>query len=513
MTLSVLDSTMRDGAQHNKISYSVDDKLGIAEALYSLGIDYIEYGAPAFDDECAEFERRTKIPSSVLVAFGMTARKGIAPAADKGIRRLIDCRAETVALVGKADLTQVKSVLGVSSDEYLRNITESVAVITKSGKKVIFDAEHFFDGFAKNPFFALAALKAAEAGGACIITLCDTNGGSLPDTVLAGVSEARASLKAEIGIHTHNDSGLAVANTLQAINAGASHIQGTLLGLGERSGNASLSTLIPLFNRLGKLHTENLKLLTPASRTVAEISNISVPDSAPYIGDAAFTHKAGLHADGVLKAADTFEFIPPESVGNVRKLVLSKESGRHLVKAKLSGIIPEADDPDVFIKIFNALKAREAEGYSYEAAEASFYLMAAKIAGRNVDFFTTVDYSVTDFADATSRAVTTIEVAGQRESASADGLGPVHALDCAMRKCMLRFFPAMDKVSLLDYKVRVIDPKSATGAKVRVSITTTDGKRTWKTLGVSANVIHASFMALEDSYRFALNDDFSNLFA
>ena len=214
-----------------------------------------------------------------------------------------------------------------------------------------------------------------------------------------------------------------------------------------------------------------------------------------------------------MKAADTFEFIPPESVGNVRRLVLSKESGRHLVKAKLSGIIPEADDPDVFIKIFNALKAREAEGYSYEAAEASFYLMAAKIAGRNVDFFTTVDYSVTDFADATSRAVTTIEVAGQRESASADGLGPVHALDCAMRKCMLRFFPAMDKVSLLDYKVRVIDPKSATGAKVRVSITTTDGKRTWKTLGVSANVIHASFMALEDSYRFALNDDFSNLFA
>ena len=478
--LSVLDSTMRDGAQHNKISYSVDDKLGIADALYSLGIDYIEYGAPAFDDECALFERRTKIPPSALVAFGMTARKGVDPALDKGIRRLIDCRAETIALVGKADSAQVKSVLGVSCEEYLENITKSVAEITKSGKKVIFDAEHFFDGFLRGDGFAAKALKSAEAGGAFIVTLCDTNGGSLPDTVSAGVSAALNSVKISVGIHTHNDSGLAVANTLEAEESGATHIQGTLLGLGERSGNACLSTLIPLFNRLGKLHTENLKMLTPASRAVAEISNIA---------------------------------IPPESVGNVRRLVLSKESGRHLVKAKLSGIIPEADDPDVFAKIFNALKARESEGYSYEAAEASFYLMAARIAGRNVDFFKTIDYSVTDSADASSRAETTIEVAGKRQMAVATGSGPVHALDRAMRKCMIGFFPAMDKVSLVDYKVRVIDPKSATGASVRVSITTTDGKRTWKTIGVSGNVIHASFMALEDSYRFALNDDFNHIFA
>lgn len=511
--LSVLDSTMRDGAQHNKISYSVDDKLGIADALYSLGIDYIEYGAPAFDDECALFERRTKIPPSALVAFGMTARKGVDPALDKGIRRLIDCRAETITLVGKADSSQVKSVLGVSCEEYLENITKSVAEITKTGKKVIFDAEHFFDGFLRGDGFAAKALKSAEAGGAFIVTLCDTNGGSLPDTVSAGVSAALNSVKISVGIHTHNDSGLAVANTLEAEESGATHIQGTLLGFGERSGNACLSTLIPLFNRLGKLHTDNLKMLTPASRAVAEISNIAIPDSMPYIGDAAFTHKAGLHADGVLKATNTFEFIPPESVGNVRRLVLSKESGRHLVKAKLSGIIPEADDPDVFAKIFNALKARESEGYSYEAAEASFYLMAARIAGRNVDFFKTIDYSVTDSADASSRAETTIEVAGKRQMAVATGSGPVHALDRAMRKCMIGFFPAMDKVSLVDYKVRVIDPKSATGASVRVSITTTDGKRTWKTIGVSGNVIHASFMALEDSYRFALNDDFNHIFA
>lgn len=510
---TILDATMRDGAQHPKIGYSADDKLGIAEAIDSLGIDFIEYGAPAFDPECGAFEEKYRLPADKLVAFGMTAKHGIDPARDPGLKKLISCRAPYITLVGKADSDQVRNVLRLDPDLYLENIRKSVATLTENGKKVIFDAEHFFDGHARGDGYAIKSIRAAALGGAMIVALCDTCGGSLPGAIKRGVEAAKREADVTIGVHTHNDSGLAVANTLAAVEAGAEHVQGTLLGFGERCGNASLSTLIPLLNRLGYIKTKNLNMLTPVSRTVAEISNITIPDSTPFVGAAAFTHKAGLHADGVLKEKEAFELIPPESVGNSRRFVISKEAGRHLIKAKLKGVLREADDPIVLEKIFSALKKREAEGYSYEAAEASFYIMAARIAGRNVDFFETVGFSVNDSFGSPSRAEASIEVNGQRESAVAEGVGPVHALDRAMRKCMLRFFPAMDKVSLLDYKVRVIDSKSATGAKVRVSITTTDGKRTWKTLGVSANVVHASLTALEDSYRFALNDDFSSLFA
>ena len=510
---TVLDTTMRDGAQHNKINFSVEDKLGIAEALEKLDVDFIEYGAPAFDIESADFEARCKQPSEKLVAFGMTARVSTPPEKDPGILKLIAAKGDYVALVGKADRRHVEKVLRTNADEYLQNIRDSVATITKNGKKVIFDAEHFFDGYAFDPTYAMAAVGAAAKGGAEILTLCDTNGGSLPQSVRDAVSACKKAFDATIGIHAHNDSGLATANTLAALESGAEHVQGTLLGLGERTGNAALSTILPLMKRLGLKDLPGLNLLTPICRTVAEISNIAIPDSAPYIGSAAFTHKAGLHADGVLKESDTFEFISPESVGNVRRLVLSKQAGRHLVKSKLEGVISEATEPETLSAIYSALKEREAAGYTYEAAEASFYILAARLSGRKVDFFKTVDYTVIDSSDALSHAKAEISVGGVTASARAEGNGPVHALDLAMRECMLKFFPAIDSVSLADYKVRVIDPKSATGAKVRVSITTTDGKRTWKTIGVSGNVVHASFIALEDSYRFALNDDFNGLFA
>ena len=510
---TVLDTTMRDGAQHNKISFSVEDKLGIAEALEQLDVDFIEYGAPSFDIETKDFENRTKLSPDKLVAFGMTARAGTEPERDEGILKLIAAKGNYVSLVGKSDRRHVEKVLRTDAGEYLNNIRKSVATITKSGKKVIFDAEHFFDGYAYDRDYAMASLTAAAEGGAEILNLCDTNGGSLPAAIRTAVSECKKTFSVTIGIHAHNDAGLATANTLAALEAGAEHVQGTLLGLGERSGNAALSTILPLMKRLGLKDLPGLNLLTPVCRTVAEISNIAIPDSAPYIGAAAFTHKAGLHADGVLKESDTFEFISPESVGNVRRLVLSKQAGRHLVRSKLEGVIPEATEPEILSKVYAALKEREALGYTFEAAEASFYIMAARLSGRKVDFFKTVDYTVIDSSDALSHAKAEISVDGVTVSAKADGNGPVHALDLAMRECMLKFFPAMDSVSLVDYKVRVIDPKSATGARVRVSITSTDGKRTWKTIGVSGNVVHASFIALEDSYRFALNDDFNGLFA
>ena len=510
---TVLDTSMRDGAQHNKISFSVEDKLGIAKALDLLDIDFIEYGAPGFDSEAELFEARSNIAPEKLVAFGMTARVNTPPEKDEGILKLISSKGSYVSLVGKSDRRHVEKVLRTNAEDYLKNIRDSVAIITKSGKKVIFDAEHFFDGYLFDPTYAMASLRSASEGGALILALCDTNGGSLPHSVRTAVTECRNAFRQTIGIHAHNDSGLATANTLAALEAGAEHVQGTLLGFGERTGNAALSTVLPLMKRLGLKEMPGLKLLTPVSRTVAEISNISIPDSAPYIGSAAFTHKAGLHADAVLKERDSFEFIPPESVGNIRRLVLSKQAGRHLVKSKLQGVLPEANEPEILSAIFAALKSREAEGYTYEAAEASFYIMAARLAGRKVDFFETVDYTVIDTSDALSHAKAEISVGGVTASAKAEGNGPVHALDTAMRECMLKFFPAIDSIGLVDYKVRVIDPKSATGAKVRVSITTTDGKRTWKTIGVSRNVVHASFMALEDSYRFALNDDFNGLFA
>ena len=516
MKVDVLDTTLRDGAQHKQISYSSVDKLDVISALDALGVQYVEYGAPGFDPAAEKLSRI--IPSSLRskpVAFGMTCKKGLRPDEDEALRALVSCPTTTLTIVGKADARQVRDVLKTDLKENLRIIEESVAYAVANGKNVIFDAEHFFDGYRHDAGYALESLYAAVRGGAYILTLCDTNGGTLPDEVRDATARVVERFpEVRIGIHTHNDTGLAVACTLSAVQAGATHVQGTLLGIGERCGNANLSTLLPLLAEEGYAEGIDLKLLTPIARTVAEISNVSIPDSFPYVGAGAFAHKAGLHADGVLKSGGSFEHIDPATVGNRRQLLLSKEAGKHLLIAKLKPFFPDiAKNTEGLKRIARALKEREDMGYTYEAAEASFVILAGKILDRDVTRFEPVGYSVTNTSDEPEcTATTTIRVGDVTRSASAKGLGPVHALDKAMRACMLNFFPSIDKVSLIDYKVRVINPRSATGAAVRVLITTTDGRHIWKTVGVSEDIIRASFDALADSYHFALSDDFDFYF-
>ena len=516
MKVEVLDTTLRDGAQHRQVSYSSVDKLDVIAALDRLGVHYTEYGAPGFDP-AAEKLSHLKLPltRSVPVAFGMTCKKGLMPDQDENLRALVGCPTETLTLVGKSHALQVRDVLKTDLDENLRIIEQSVAYATKNDKTVIFDAEHFFDGHRYDAEYAVKTLTSAVRGGAKVLALCDTNGGALPDDVKEITAKIVGLFPGvRIGIHCHNDNGLAVACTLAAVKAGATHVQGTLLGIGERCGNANLSTLLPLLVREGYTSGIDLKLLTPIARTVAEITNITIPDSYPYVGAGAFAHKAGLHADGMLKAGGSFEHVDPASVGNIRQLLLSKEAGRHLLIAKLKPFFPDiAENAEGLRRIAGALKEREDAGYTYEAAEASFVILAGKILDRDVTRFEPIGYSVTNTSDEPEcTATTTIRVGDVTRSASAKGLGPVHALDKAMRECMLNFFPSIDKVSLIDYKVRVINPRSATGAAVRVLITTTDGRHVWKTVGVSEDIIRASFDALADSYHFALSDDFDFYF-
>lgn len=516
MKVEILDTTLRDGAQHRQVSYSSVDKLDVIAALDRLGVHYTEYGAPGFDPAAEKLSRLTlPVTRSVPVAFGMTCKKGLMPDRDENLRALVECPTPTLTLVGKSHALQVRDVLKTDLDENLRIIEQSVAYATKNDKTVIFDAEHFFDGYRYDAEYAVKTLAAAVRGGAKVLTLCDTNGGALPDDVkeiTARIVERFPEVR--IGIHCHNDNGLAVASTLAAVKAGATHVQGTLLGIGERCGNANLSTLLPLLVREGYTVGIDLKLLTPVARTVAEITNITIPDFYPYVGAGAFAHKAGLHADGMLKAGGSFEHVDPASVGNIRQLLLSKEAGKHLLIAKLKPFFPDiAENAEGLKRIARALKEREDAGYTYEAAEASFVILAGKILDRDVTRFEPIGYSVTNTSDEPEcTASTTIRVGDVTRSASAKGLGPVHALDKAMRECMLNFFPSIDKVSLIDYKVRVINPRSATGAAVRVLITTTDGRHIWKTVGVSEDIIRASFDALSDSYHFALSDDFDFYF-
>jgi len=515
--IELLDTTLRDGAQMKGISFSVEDKLKIARLLDGIGIAMIEAGNPGSNPKDMEFFAQAsglKLNNSVFVAFGSTRRAGTTAADDANLASLRSCGAGTVALVGKCWDYHVREVLKTTYDENVRMIYDSVRYLSDIGIRVIFDAEHFFDGYYSDSGYAFECLASASAGGASVLCLCDTNGGTFPSRIHNATSCAfsQFSSRAKIGIHCHNDGGMAIANTIGAFEAGADHLQVSANGYGERCGNADLFSVVPNIQlKAGCLCIPDAELpqLTAVSRQISEIANTPHNESAPYVGNNAFAHKAGMHIDGVEKAPSTFEHVEPSAIGNNRMFLLSEVSGRGFLLRKLKQIAPDAEkDSKIAHKVIDRLKEREHEGYQYEGAEASFELEIKKLLNIYEPHFSLVEFkvivnepSVVGFGAA---ALIKIRVGGQDEITADEGDGPVEALDRAIRKAMERFYPQLKKMKLTDYKVRVINSASATAASVRVLIESTDGIDTWTTIGVDVDIIHASWKALVDSMDYML---------
>ena len=514
--IAIFDSTLRDGAQGIGISFSGDDKLNIIRVLDNLGIAYIEAGNPHSSAAEAEFFAKltkVKLKNSKIVAFGSTRRKNIDCKDDKNLQTLLAANTSAVAIFGKSSCLHVSEVIKTTLDENLKMIEESVRFLKEHGREVIYDAEHFFDGYVLNADYALKTLAAAVSGGADQICLCDTNGGMFPNQTAQIFEVAKKTFpNAEFSIHCHNDSGLAVANSIAAVEQGAISVQGTFLGFGERCGNANLSTIIAnlqLKAGYNCIPLKNLPLLYESAVKIAEISNISIEKNQPYIGAAAFAHKAGMHADGVLKVSSSFEHIDPELIGNKRRLLLSEMSGKSAVYSIIKDYFPELDKNSADMdSIIAELKRLAILGYQFEAAEASFALRAHKLLKEFqppfelINLKTISEQPVIDGAYAS--AILKIKVNGQTRITASDGEGPVNALDLSLRRALADFYPQIEKVSLKDYKVRVIDSERATGARTRVLITSTDGESIWTTVGVSVDIIQASWIALCDSIEYYL---------
>lgn len=517
MKIKTFDSTLRDGAQGVGISFSAEDKIRIVKQLDRLGIDYAEAGIPGANQKDSDFFQRVSklsLKHLKLVAFGSTCKKGVAAADDAHLAALLEAQTPTVAVVGKASTLHVGEVLQTTLEENLRMVKDSVAFLKAAGREVIFDAEHFFDGFKENRSYALQVCATAAEAGADVVVLCDTNGGAMPDETAQAVAAAVAVVSgAQIGIHAHNDGGLAVANSLEAVNAGALHVQGTFNGFGERCGNATLSAVIANL-QLKKgyfcLPPENMVLLTETYRLINEVANLPPDSRLPFVGRDAFAHKAGMHIDGVRKLSDSFEHIDPAIVGNSRRFLMSDQAGRSLLLAKLkkfdAGL--QKDSP-IVEEILKRLKQAEAAGYAYEDAEASFEIMVRKAMGLYRPFFHLKHFKVSVDEPRIEKiysatAIVKIEVDGADEIGAAEGDGPVNALDKALRRVLTVFYPEISAIFLNDYKVRVIDLQEATAARVRVLIRTSDGKRTWTTVGVSQDIIEASWQALVDSVEYKL---------
>ncbi|HOV69440.1 MAG TPA: citramalate synthase [Clostridia bacterium] len=519
MKIELLDSTLRDGAQAEGISFSVEDKLNIVRTLDDLGITYIEAGNPGSNPKDIEFFERAAnmgLKNSQLVAFGSTRRKNTSTQDDPNVLSLLAAGTSTVSIFGKSSDFHAIQILGTTLEENLEMIKDTVSFFKKHGKTVIFDAEHYFDGYASNPQYALSALRAAVEAGADKIVLCDTNGGTYPAKINKLTQEVVNMFPAlTVGIHCHNDADMAVAGSLMAVDAGATHVQGTFIGFGERCGNATLTSIIAnLQLKMGYevLDPANLARLAPTARYIAEISNIILPGSMPYVGMSAFAHKAGMHADGVSKATTSFEHVDPESVGNERRFLLSEIAGRTAILKKINSIFPEIkkDSPEA-AAILAELKELERQGYQFEGAESSFELMVRKRLGKYKSFFELVSYKIIEeypgVDNYSSTATIKIRVNGVPQISAAEGDGPVHALDKALRLALETFYPSLKEVHLTDYKVRVMEPQHATGAKVRVLIQSTDGESLWSTVGVSTDIIEASWIALVDSIDYKLLKD------
>jgi 2-isopropylmalate synthase len=516
--VEILDSTLRDGAQGEGISFSVEDKLNIVHALDELGIGLIEAGNPGSNPKDLEFfarVRRQERLAAKLVAFGSTRRKGTRAEEDEGLRALLAAGTAAVAIFGKCWDLHVREILGTTPEEALAMIEDSCRYLKQHGRRVLFDAEHFYDGYKANADFALAALAAAARGGADCLVLCDTNGAAFPDEVESATRLAAGRFAVPVGVHTHNDRGMAVANAVMAVKGGATHVQGTYLGFGERCGNANLSAIIPnLQYGLGVrcIPQEALHRLTSTARRIAEIANVSLRGGEPYVGDSAFAHKAGMHADGVLKISRSFEHIDPEAVGNERRFLMSEMSGRTAVLKKIHAVRPDLtrDSPET-AAILRELKELERLGYQFEGAESSFELLIRKHTGAYRPFFELIHYKILtgrpEEEGCTATATIKVRVGSQVQLTAAEGNGPVNALDKALRAALEVFYPALARMRLVDYKVRVMDSKNATGATVRVLITSSDGRRVWTTVGVSSDVVAASWAALVDSVEYKLLKD------
>lgn len=512
--LTVLDSILRDGAQGEGLAFSLQDKLEIVRILDDFGIDYIEAGNPASNPKDLEFFREAAslhLKCAKLCAFGSTRHSNCTVENDAGIKALIDAGTDVVSVVGKASSLHATKILRVTPNENLKMIADTVAYLKTHKKQVIFDAEHFFDGFAQDLDYALAVISCASQAGADIICLCDTNGGRTPTEIIHAVRKVHEMYPAmQIGVHCHNDCGCAVANSMVAVEEGACHVQGTFTGYGERCGNADLAVLIPnlILKKNCTCKVSRLDKLSDTATRLAEISNVAVPNDRPYVGNSAFAHKGGMHSDGMLKLRGAFEHISPDIVGNHRRYLLSEVAGRSVLLEKLKHFAPDLtrDAPEI-ATIVARLKELEFEGYQFEAADASLEILARRALGMLKPHFELVLYKTIDeypAPSALSSAMIEVKVGENVEVSAALGNGPVNALDSALRRALKVFYPQLDKVHLTDYKVRVLDTASATAAKVRVLIDSTDGKRNWTTVGVSTDIIEASWIALADSIEYQL---------
>lgn len=515
----ILDSTLRDGAQGQGISFSVEDKLKIVKALDDLGVDYVEAGNPGSNPKDMDFFRRAqglRLKKTKLVAFGSTRRIGVTVEEDKNLQDLLEAKTEVVTIFGKSSDFHVKEILKTTLDENLKLIKESIEYLKKHQKEVIFDGEHFFDGYKSNKKYSIETLKTAKAAGADVIVLCDTNGGTTPKEIFDIVTEVKEIIGDDIGIHCHNDIGVAVANSIIGVEAGANHIQGTFLGIGERCGNANLSSIIPtLMLKMNKdvIEKELLSNLKSTAMMLSEISNIQLRDDTPYIGSAAFAHKGGMHIDAVVKEPKSYEHINPEWVGNSRRILVSEVSGKSTILKEVQKIFPNfsKDSKEVQL-IIDKLKELEHQGYQFEGAEGTVELVIRKIIGKYKPFFQLNNFKVigehpSSKANFTSTAVINVNVDGRDEMTAAEGDGPVNALDKALRKALEVFYPQLKFIRLVDYKVRVLDEGTATEASVRVLIESSDGCENWTTVGVSRDIIEASWIALVDSIEYKLIKD------
>lgn len=516
--VEIYDTTLRDGGQGLGINFSLEDKLRISKSLDTLGVHFIEGGWPDSNRTDAEYFKKAaslNLKKAKIAAFGRTRGKSASCNKDLTIQALLNAETEVVTIFGKSWDVHAKHVLKVSLEENIAMIADSIKYLKKRGRYVIFDAEHFFDGYKNAPDYAMLALKAARDSGADRVVLCDTNGGSLPAFVADAVSACVETLKIPIGIHAHNDSELAVANTLIAVEAGATQVHGTLNGYGERCGNANLCSIIPnLMLKMGykALPDSKLKDLTDVARFTGELLNRPLPDNLPYVGKAAFTHKGGTHMDAMRKLKGSYEHIDPVIVGNETRTVVSDVAGRSNVIHLAQSIgIDLSSDPDAVKKILNELKALGYGGYQFEGAEGSFELIVRKHAGTMKSFFELEGFRVVvdrrRGSEIFSEATIKVRVGHMTESSVGEGNGPVDALNSALRKALERFYPGLEEMRLTDYKVRVLDETAGTAAMVRVLITSRDKNAVWGTVGVSKNVIQASWKALTDSIKFKLLKD------
>ncbi len=517
--VEILDTTLRDGAQSEGISFSVHDKLAIVETLDGLGIPLIEAGNPGSNPKDLDFFREVRtlhLKHARLAAFGATCRPGVAAADDPQVRSLVEAGTPVLVIFGKSWDLHVTEVLRTTLEENIRMIRDTLTYARARTERVVYDAEHFYDGYRANPDYALATLDAAVEAGAGVLCLCDTNGGRFPEEITEAtrVVRDRFGNRAAVGVHPHNDSGLAVANALAAVRAGATHVQGTLVGFGERCGNANLSTIVAnLQLKAGYtcLPAANLAGLTAAARRVAEIANIGLADDQPYVGAKAFTHKAGMHMDGVRKCSESFEHVPPESIGNSRRFLISEIAGRSAVLARIQRIAPATQKTDKVVDdVVARLKALEQQGYQFEGADGSFELLVRKALGTYQPHFELDHYQIIGERPAKNEsegasAIVKVRVGNTPEITAAQGDGPVNALDRSLRKALERFYPTLAEVRLTDYKVRVLDGNRATESKVRVLIESTDGQAIWTTVGVSTDIIEASWFALVDSIEYKLS--------